>query len=53
MLKGQELFLNSNFKRYWPERQRRLISQVGGGMNFGQIANYIGGKVIEILLLEA
>jgi putative permease len=48
MLKDKELFLNS-ISKVLPN-ERRLISQVGEEMNL-QIANYIRGKVIEILIV--
>ena len=48
MLKDKELFLNS-ISKILPN-ERRLITQVGEEMNM-QIANYIRGKVIEILIV--
>ncbi len=48
MLKDKAYFLNS-ISRLLP-RERRLITQVGHEMN-SQIANYIRGKVIEIVIV--
>lgn len=48
MLKDKELFLKS-ISNILP-KERRLITQVGEEMNL-QIANYIRGKVIEILIV--
>lgn len=48
MLKDKMFFLE-NISRLLP-RERRLITQVGHEMN-SQIANYIRGKVIEILIV--
>ncbi|MEW9796976.1 AI-2E family transporter [Alteromonas sp. CYL-A6] len=48
MLKDKPFFLDS-ISRILP-KERRLISQVGQEMN-AQIANYIRGKVIEIIIV--
>lgn len=48
MLKDKLFFL-ANISRILP-KERRLISQVGHEMN-SQIANYIRGKVIEIIIV--
>lgn len=48
MLKDKELLLE-NVSRLLP-KERRLIKQVGSEMN-SQIANYIRGKVIEIIIV--
>ena len=48
MLKDKEIFLKS-ISSILP-RERRLITQVGEEMNL-QIANYIRGKAIEILII--
>ena len=48
MLKDKELFLHS-ISTILP-KERRLITQVGEEMNL-QIANYIRGKVIEIVIV--
>ena len=50
MLKDKELFLHSVSKLL--PKERRLISQVGEEMNL-QIANYIRGKAIEIVIVGA
>ncbi|AXR08488.1 AI-2E family transporter [Salinimonas sediminis] len=50
MLKDKHFFLNS-ISSVLP-RERRLITQVGHEMN-SQIANYIRGKVIEIVIVAA
>ncbi|MCU7554063.1 AI-2E family transporter [Alteromonas sp. ASW11-19] len=50
MLKDKLFFL-ANISKILP-KERRLISQVGHEMN-AQIANYIRGKVIEILIVGA
>lgn len=50
MLKDKEQLLD-NFSNLLP-KQRRLIKQVGSEMNI-QIANYIRGKVIEIIIVGA
>ncbi|GGW95922.1 AI-2E family transporter [Alteromonas halophila] len=50
MLKDKLFFLE-NISRVLP-KERRLISQVGHEMN-SQIANYIRGKVIEIIIVGA
>ena len=50
MLKDKELLLN-NISKILP-KERRLIKQVGSEMN-SQIANYIRGKVIEIIIVGA
>lgn len=48
MLKDKHFFLDT-LSRLLP-KERRLIAQVGNEMN-GQIANYIRGKVIEIIIV--
>lgn len=50
MLKDKQYFTDS-ISRILP-RERRLIAQVGNEMNV-QIANYIRGKVIEIIIVGA
>lgn len=50
MLKDKELLLQ-NISKLLP-KERRLIKQVGTEMN-SQIANYIRGKVIEIIIVGA
>lgn len=50
MLKDKQYFTNS-ISRILP-KERRLIAQVGNEMNV-QIANYIRGKVIEIIIVGA